>query len=222
MALTAGNIIDRAEEILFDESNTRWSEANLLTHLNDGQRAITNLRPDAGATIASVQLAAGVKQTIPSTSTRLLEVIRNMGADGSTAGASIRPANLDKVRRLNPDWATTATSSTVLCYMYDPRFPRVFYVFPPVPSSPNVYVEICSVALPTDCASTASTISLNDSFGNALLYYVLSRAFAKDLETPLPERAKLYYDLFERELGTRWAAEAAALPAETLPRMTGT
>ena len=44
---TGANILARVESILQDTSNVRWTEAELLNYLNDGQREIANLAPSA-------------------------------------------------------------------------------------------------------------------------------------------------------------------------------
>jgi hypothetical protein len=78
MALTADDVLSRASEILLDETRILWPEAKLLAHLNDAQREIVNLRPDAGAQVDAVRLDTGVKQTLPTGSLRLLDMPRNL------------------------------------------------------------------------------------------------------------------------------------------------
>ena len=60
------DVIDRAEEILQDVSNVRWTQQSLLNYLNDGQREIVVFRPDASTVNASFTLASSAKQTLPS------------------------------------------------------------------------------------------------------------------------------------------------------------
>ena len=47
------DLINRAEEILQDTTNVRWSQQTLLNYLNDGQREIVLFRPDANPVNAS-------------------------------------------------------------------------------------------------------------------------------------------------------------------------
>lgn len=210
MALTAGNIIARATDALFDPTGVRWDPTVLLGHLNDGQRAICSIRPDACSTTENVQLAAGVKQELPVEAIRLLDVVRNMGGGGATPGASIVAADMDKVKRYNPGWATATASDTIKAFMYDPRTPTVFYVFPPL--SGSTYVECKLAKLPTDCASTSSPLSIHDGYANPLLSYVLFRALWKDIETPLTGQARAFYELFMQELGAKTSTDVAILP----------
>ena len=41
------DLIDKAEEILQDNTNVKWSQQSLLSYLNDAQREIVLIRPDA-------------------------------------------------------------------------------------------------------------------------------------------------------------------------------
>jgi hypothetical protein len=60
------DLIDRAEEILQDTTNVRWSQQTLLDYLNDGQREVVLFRPDANPVNTSFTLTANsAKQTLP-------------------------------------------------------------------------------------------------------------------------------------------------------------
>lgn len=62
--ITGANLLLRIEDTLQDTTNVRWSEAELLRYINDAQREIVNLRPEASADHANVQLATGTEQAI--------------------------------------------------------------------------------------------------------------------------------------------------------------
>lgn len=78
MSVTVASVISRVESILQDAGNIRWPESELLLWVNDAQREIALLKPDATATNTSSLLVAGTKQTIPDDGNRLLRVVRNM------------------------------------------------------------------------------------------------------------------------------------------------
>ena len=82
---TGANILARVENILQDTSNVRWTEAELLNYVNDGQREIANLAPSATATHANLALVVGTKQTLPDDGLKLIDVVRNMSAAGGSA-----------------------------------------------------------------------------------------------------------------------------------------
>ena len=85
MSVTVQSVVDRAEFIFQDTSNIRWTTAELLFWLNDAQREIALLKPDATATNTTITLATGTKQSVPSGGNRLLKVVRNMSAASSVS-----------------------------------------------------------------------------------------------------------------------------------------
>ena len=101
--LTGANLITRVQDTLQDTTSVRWSEAELLRYINDGQREVVNLRPDASALTANVQLSTGTLQTIPTSGLRLLKITRNMsGTSGSaTGGRAIRIVDFDILNTLS-------------------------------------------------------------------------------------------------------------------------
>ncbi len=203
--LTGTNIIDRARFTLQDSSGVRWTDAELLTYLNDGQRELVNFRPEAKATHANVLLAAGTEQTLPSGGLRLIKVTRNMSgsAADATGGKSIRIIEEDLVNSIDPDWhdptvtGYSAHGSVVKNYIFDGDDPKKFYVYPGIKSGSSAYIEIVYSALPTDLSSVSSTIDVDDIYGNALLNFVLYRAYLKDAEYAANnQRAGSHYQLF--------------------------
>jgi hypothetical protein len=89
MAKTAQQIVDQAEIILHDTSNTRWSEAELLYYVNEGMREIVRIDATAYVKESSVQLVAGPAQSAPSDANEIFDVTRNMGRTWVTATAYV-------------------------------------------------------------------------------------------------------------------------------------
>jgi hypothetical protein len=63
--ITAQSLIDKASTILQDAGAVRWTAAELLGWLNEGQRFIYHLRKDSSAKVTTMALAAGTRQTVP-------------------------------------------------------------------------------------------------------------------------------------------------------------
>ena len=219
--VTGTNIIDRARFTLQDSSGVRWTDAELLTYLNDGQRELVNFRPEAKATHANVLLAAGTEQTLPSGGLRLIKVTRNMSgsAADATGGKSIRIIEEDLVNSIDPDWhdptvtGYSAHGSVVKNYVFDGDDPKKFYVYPGIKSGSSAYIEIVYSALPTDLSSVSSTIDVDDIYGNALLNFVLYRAYLKDAEYAANnQRAGSHYQLFTSSIAGGGQAELSLDP----------
>lgn len=195
----------------------RFSERECVHALNDGQVFINSLVPTAAPRLDAVKLVPGSRQSIaaiaaasckpadnstpPTTvyGTRFLNPRRNMGADGTTPGAAIRVVDRDTLDVSDPLWHTR-TGTTIKSVAVDPQTPLFFYVYPGVPSSPEVWIEQAYNALPVPIPNTATvdsdgvhtsgvygnaqsstqTITISDEHVDDLVNYVLAVVLMKD------------------------------------------
>lgn len=219
MAITAQSLIRRCVETLQDTTSVRWPVAELVRYLNDAQREVVLYRPDAMVTTATVALSAGARQALPANGSKLIEVIRNSGGNKR----AVRLVNRHILDAQTPNWQNATGVTEILHYTYDPRENRVFYVYPPAASS-GASVELIYSAYPTDLAEPADgalytavtgNISVPDIYGNALVDYVLYRAYSKDAEyAGNAQRAQAHYALFQSSVGTEASATAVVAPKE--------
>jgi hypothetical protein len=228
MATTAGTIIDQAEILLQDTANARWGSTELLAWLNQGQDQIVQLKPDAMALVVSTKMTASkTRQSLPDGTAsykdesgatlryglKLLDIIRNMGAAGSSPGKSISIIDKNLLDLTDPTWHYTGRSNIVQHYMYNEKIPREFYIYPAAHASTQTWVEISYVAKPTAASTTASNIDLSDIYASVLLDYVLFRAFSKSSDSQIHMTKALgYYEAFIRALGSFSAAETGFDP----------
>jgi hypothetical protein len=209
--ITAQTILDRATTILQDATNVRWTASELLGWLNDGQREIVLIKPDSFTKNQSMVLVAGTKQQIPSDGIMLIDVVRNMGVDGTTAGNAIRVVSREVLDAVNPDWHVQASNVVAKHFFFDPRDPKRFYVYPKSPGTN--YVELVYSASPTDVAAVGNVITLDDIFMGALIDYVLYRAYSKDAEFAAnKELAVGHYQAFANALGVKSQTQTATNP----------
>jgi len=214
MAVLASKIINEAAAALFDPDFVRHSEASLLTYLNAGQKQAVIFKQDVSVSNASVQLVAGVKQTI--TGIALLKVTCNMGT-GPTRGKPIRfVSDMDAFTNRNPDWTTDTADSVVQVYMMDDRNPTVWYCYPPQPTTNMGYVEEIQSVVPSTIAATTDPIAIGDEYEDLLLSYVLFRAFSVDgKHNPYAaEKAVASWNLFVSGLGRKDMVEKIYSPKE--------
>ena len=213
--ITGATILGRASIILQDTTNIRWPEDELLAWLNDGQREIVLRKPDSYAkSVATVLTASETKQSLPADGIQLLDIVRNLGIAGTTPGRAVTRTERYILDSQRPNWNTETGSSVVKHYMFDERNPKVFYVYPPQPAASPGYVEVVYSAAPTDLATSAATITLDDIYSSALLDYVLYRAYSKDADIApsAPQRAVGHYQAFLQSVSGKEAAEAAYDP----------
>jgi hypothetical protein len=193
MSLTAQNLMDRASLLLNDVNYTRWASPELLAWLNDGRRAAAVLRPDIYAETTSHALSAGAKQSVPSDGIRLIDVSRN------TNGNAVTPTEKMYLDQQNPNWPAGTQSGTIRHWMFDPRNPMFFWVWPPANS--NASLEIIYQQVVTDYGATDALTTYEALYDNSFINYMCHRAFLKDSEVAAnAERASAYYTLFKNEL----------------------
>ena len=218
MPIPAQSIIRRCVETLQDNTSVRWPINELVRYLNDGQREVVLHRPDAMVTNTTITCVAGSKQSLPANGSKLIEVVRNARAAGTKR--AVRMVNREILDAQTPGWHALAGTDDVLHFMYDPRDPRVFYVYPPATASAQL--DIVYAAYPTDITEPADgslytavtgNISLPDIYGNVLQDYILARCYMKDSEyAGNAQRAQAHYTLFANALGIEIKATVAVAP----------
>jgi len=208
--ITAGAMIDRAAQLLYDQTNIKWSRTELLEHLNSGQRVITLTSPTSNNTVAVMQLVIGARQSLPSDGWLLLDVIRNMGTDGLTPGRSVRVISRKLLEAFDPDWQTSTKKAVVQSYWFDLQDQTAFFVYPPADGTSRI--EINYSATPPALISEAQTISLRDVMDSALLNWMCFRALSKTAEFGGAELGAAYLGAFNAIMGSKYTAEQANNP----------
>lgn len=218
MSVTVQSVIDRVQTVLQDTTGVRWPVVGeLVLWVNDAQREVALLKPDASAVNSTVTLATGTKQDIPSGGNRLLKVVRNMSAaSGGTGKRAVRLVSREVLDAQTPDWHDPTVSgdashtNIVKHYLYDESNPRNFYVYPGVAGS--AYLEIIYSANPS-AVTQSDNLSIPDIFANAVLNYVLYMAYMKDAEfAGNAQRASNHYQLFVATVTGKAQVDLATTP----------
>ena len=206
----AETITDKASVFLADASQTRWLPSELLSWLNDGQAEICALVPNANPATSTVALVAGTKQSAPADALYVNGFIRNMGVGGTTPGGVIRQVTRNFLNSFIVGWSSAATSTVVSHIAYDPADSNIdFYVFPPQPATGMSSIEIVYSKVPTLIPSSGTpVITVRDIYANALLDYILYRAFGKDSEYGnQSDRSQIHYKMFSQAIGIKYTIE---------------
>lgn len=226
MATTkAVDLIERASLVIQDTGFVRWTKKELLGWLNDACKEIVVHRPDASTLYSSFSTVEGTRQILPAAALRLIDVVRNVN------GAPITQVDRRILDEQLPTWHTVPTVPATAAehFCYDPRDPKTFWLYPRVAAGIGVDVvystvptEITSTTVlsdPNDLSDIASTvIPLDDSFTNAILDYMLFRAFSKDTEyAGNMQRAAMHLQGFATTLGIKVRMDAALSPSPSNP-----
>ena len=209
---TGASIITDAATALKDAANTRWTRTDLLAYLNDGQRELVQLKPEACVFNGAFKLTAGkTKHTLPQTSLGLLDVTGNLGADGLTAGKPITVTSKRMLDAVAPGWNTASADGYITHYCYDPRDPKVIYTYKKAPAT-DWYIGVVYSILPTSLSVEADLLGVDDVYKNALLEYMQHRAYSKDAETQNMALAVAHYQAFGNLIGVKVANEQTHNP----------
>jgi hypothetical protein len=223
MTITAKSIVHRATDLLQDRTSVRWPVNELVRWLNDAQRAIVKARPDSMNTTVTMTLAVGSRQDLDNVAltplpAKLIEITRNMAATSTKGAVRLVPRQILDAQ--TPNWHNITPSVNVLHYMFDPRDPKTFYVYPP--STALAQLEVMYSAYPTDIVEPAEgalytavtgSLSLPDIYGDDVLNLIMFRAYSKDAEFAGNEaRAMGYMNMVTASLGAEIQATLAVGP----------
>lgn len=239
------SVLHRASVLLQDYAPQyqRHPEIEMVDWLNDAQVAIAKFMPSACSRVDTIKLKPGTRQSIetiafadckpgdgstpaaPINGTQVLDVIRNMGSDGVTAGKSIRVVERKMLDTQNRDWHTAAATS-INSFVYNPETPRYFYVTPGAHASTPVWVEIAYNAQPVPVpaggaagsevylfsGASSQTITIADEFIDDLVNYVVARANMKPNEWSDAQKASAFTSMFTGSLNAKVAALTGTNP----------
>lgn len=222
---TAQDILQAASTLLLDEGYVHWTLPELCTWLNFGLDAITLQKPSASAVTVNVPLSRGTLQTIPAGNVCILRPVRNVDGPSSDRMPRKRITVVDEpsLSAMNPAWDDERTcryQQQVKHVLFDEAAPKSFYVYPG--NDGTGLVEMVLSAIPAkvkptghedDLASYDTQLPLDETYHDALVDYVMYRAYSKDAQfAGTAQRASLHYQQFANSLGIKVVVEARTSP----------
>ncbi len=214
--IVASSLFDEGARLIHDVDRVRWTDVDWLNWMNDGLRAVVTIKPDAYTLIVSHELVpSNTLQTIPIQGLHLLDVVRNMGADGLTPGRVVNVAARDMMDATYPDWHADPATGKINNFLYDIRAPKRFFVVPQAPATPWV-VELMYAAVPPAITLGNQTLPLDDIYVNAVLNYMLYQAYNRDqVYGEVNAASDRHYQLFMASLGAQAQSETDNNPNAT-------
>ncbi|KDR25960.1 DUF6682 family protein [Caballeronia zhejiangensis] len=211
MAITVQDVIDRTSDVLNDVDLLRWKLEERLRWIHDALREIATRKPSAMEQTSVWTLVAGTRQTVPDDSLRLIDMPRNIAADGVTPGYAITPTSRAELDTQIPDWHMARVSTRIrhVTYDYDAD-PLHFYVYPP--AADGVKVEAINCANPPELTALTDVLPIRDKYVSAITSFVLYRALSRESEDASGQLAAAHYSAFAGALGD---AQQAAQAAQT-------
>jgi len=215
------DLVARAQTILQDTTATRWPVLELQNWLNDAYREIVNIRPDVNTQTGTYTCTVGTRQVLTSgfaNATRLVEVTRNVASSSDKRAIRLIDRRvLDDQRR---GWHAETGTVNIEHYMFDPRLPKEFLVYPPATTSAQLEVVYASVPAAHALSeaqltnpATVTPINIDDNYANVMLDYMLYRAYTKDAEYAAnAQRATGHYQAMQASLGVKTQGDMAVQP----------
>lgn len=190
--------------LALQDDGTRWTPAEVVSYLNDGQRLIVSKSPTATAQEQVLTLVAGARQSVPPEARALLEVLRNV--DGR--GKAITQVSRRALDASAPGWASARGKAVISHFVADARTARLFDVYPPALPGVRVLALLCMepADIPAPAGPALSDVTgqvfLADEYREALRHYALFRAWSKDAEYGAnAAMVKAHFDLCTQALG---------------------
>ncbi|SIO50546.1 hypothetical protein SAMN05444172_2579 [Burkholderia sp. GAS332] len=203
---TAEDLVLEVAKLLNDAEDgfeyLRWTSDDLLEYANDGAVQIAMLRPDVVSQTETIPLQPGARQELPEGSTRFFRVEgtvdrygRIVGQPSKTDGTAARVANT----WFTPIACPVSGDYVALSFSFDDTNPTVFYVEPPVPVGQSVKVAVSLARVPDEFGAD-DPVPIDRRFHNAVIEWMLYRAFSKDQEsatnsTHAASHLKHFYDM---------------------------
>lgn len=210
VTLKTADVLSRTDDMLNDADRQRWPAEERIRYINDALGAIITRKPAAFATRAVHELAGGTAQALPRGGVLLMDVVRNIGADGLTPGVPVRRTDRQLLDDADPSWHTARQRATIKHFTFDDRAPTIFYCYPPAIAGTKV--ELLYAGLPDPVVGEDADLPIGREYLEAIVNYVCYRAKAKDSEYANAAEAGGYYAAFSAALGEKTNADVGASP----------
>ena len=203
MSFTAADVItevrEQVQDTLLVGSDYRYSDAFLLRKLDLALRSMVTVRPDLFAAVATMTCITGSLQTLPATSVRLMDVLRNQ------AGGAVKEVNQETMDLFVPTWPATTPATPATNWMRYPRIPNTFFLYPPATAGDTITVAYASSVPVT---TTATVIPLQDAYLATVVFGTVWLVEAIDAEHAESGRAAQFKAAFDAGLASGLATRA--------------
>lgn len=182
MIRTVKEIVDLARTELQDSPKKFWTDAELVEYMNGGRQAMYLGVPRLYEVTEPMTLAEGTRQVLPNAARRLFGLIENLTADSRRV---ITPINRELLSRIRPSWRAEDPGDEILHFDYTETEPTVFETYPPAIAGTQVRISYAKppVKLVAGDYAAETPLTAEADMGEALIHWVVHRAFAKQSDT---------------------------------------
>lgn len=194
MSYTAQDIINAALILLEDQEQGRYTNAMLLSFINEAMTDIVKLKPTANVVYSTYHMTAGVYQPLADKQLYLLDVVYNTNDAGTSQGSSPLRINKATLDFSNTDWTSSTRRDEVMYYTYDMDGTRVFFVYPPNTGAGHAYIKTTDI--PAALTVVANTVPLREEYRLSIVYYICAKGYMVDTDTSNLDKVSMYKSMY--------------------------
>ncbi len=205
-----GDLFLVVSEQLKDEFGINWPPSKMIPYINLFVQETVNLKPEAYPVEETITLVAGARQTLPATGIALLDTLYNVSGSGTTeaVGAAVTMILKKNLDLIYPGWTVSEANATVSFIAKDEQNPKVFYTFPPQPSTSPGKVELLLSKMPAEITAGSTDIPFDDSYKPAAIDYLIYRCLIEETTVPNAQaKATTFYNKYLQDLGVKTSIE---------------
>lgn len=190
-------------------TSSRYTDAEALRFINDGQLAIVGLvRRAYTKRVVATPTANSSRQTLAGLTitdgVSIIDIPSNYNSGGTARTTAITKRDRSHLDDMLPSWRTLTGTPKHWCY--DPDDPKAFDL---TPAPTTTMIEVIYGAIPPSIGAIGGAISLDDIYAPALEAYLLYSWCSKASDQGLQALAVGYMQLFQALLGVRDQKPAA-------------
>lgn len=186
---TAGDVLNRAREILGDKSSIRFPDAKLLYWLNDALDLLLKANDRLFMRRGTHVAAAGAAQKLI-----LTRGVRLVGVIGATR------CDREPLDRFSPGWEEGATGA-IVNWMHGDEGPLSFLTYPPQAAATQLSVNY--VQAPDEIGDAGTALPVTNDYVGPLADYVVGMAKTKETEQESIQRSQVFFQAFGAKLGLK-------------------
>ncbi len=183
--MLVSEVFDPVIFILNDRKMVTYTESDLMSALNNSLRMVVSVRPDACTDIGIIELYDGSKQVLPDHALRLLDGCYLLDS-GERVVSALELTNRQDLDRISPMWQVDPPSEHVTEIMYDERFPRFFWTYPP--AIKGTKLQIAYSMMPETVNSKEDSYPISDKYVPASIEWMLYMLFSRDAENSINQQ----------------------------------
>ncbi|MDD5523664.1 MAG: hypothetical protein PHV90_00340 [Smithella sp.] len=203
-----GDISAVVSEQLKDEFGATWPPSKVIPYWNLFIQETVGLKPDVYPVEETIILVAGARQDLPTAALLLLDAICNISGTSTVAApvpVIINKKNLDLIY---PGWQLAEGNASVSFIVRDDFNPKVFYTYPPQPSTSTGKVKLLVSEMPDAITINSTDFPFDDSYIPAAVDYLIYRCLIEETTIPNAQaKAMTFYNKYLQDLGLKASIE---------------